>query len=753
MPLRDQGAEFRSMRFASCRPPSANYTRPITLWRVRCLFLALSVLLLGFSTPSVSLASTLDISLLEGKLRTDRPLMDTDVISVTLPEAQGWRRVDVCLVHAGCEVVLTSVDVDGTAARLFFSDSELLGPDPGRVPAGEILVRIILENEEPTVHRIPSAVDSSVWYPVGGTPMDVLERAARKLREGMPARAAEELDSLQGVSLEATLASKWMRLSSSVQDKYAEVDRVHQRSAKQLLDRAGDRAPIGTRARDRFLIERATRRIQTAAFTNSAQLWRDELNSALAESRSAASSATNRGDRATATLALVTIASAASHRGWVEETIEVTRKAVDLSGDPETLWKCALARARAFLKANRLQQARREARLALAPVEQIRGSRQDDAAALSPRREPAVLLARIEARLGNPMAALLAAEHLRVRGKGVEPPKFAQLSEVAARAKDKATVVVVLDTGPELLVWTTDEGSWNVRRIDQDPGEAIVKALSLHDSRGTDSDSARWLASRIFPSGVGANDRVLLAPVGGMRRIPWGVLPVDGTTLVDRCTWSLLPAVVSACRALDPLPREGWLTVVDPVVEGRPPLPGTRKEGKQVLESFPGSVFLAGTDATESAVREGAEQARVLHIACHGDFHPHDPGSSLLALAPDERCDGELTADEMSGYRLTGCRLLALTGCETVIGGASGADDLAGFTRAALDAGCQAILGTLWPVEDAAAGRLVGSLVRATDGQKGPAEVLRYACRQLKRNRLDRHPSVWSGWVVVENGW
>jgi CHAT domain-containing protein len=193
--------------------------------------------------------------------------------------------------------------------------------------------------------------------------------------------------------------------------------------------------------------------------------------------------------------------------------------------------------------------------------------------------------------------------------------------------------------------------------------------------------------------------------------------------------------------------------VVDPVVEGRPPLPGTRKEGKQVLESFPGSVFLAGTDATESAVREGAEQARVLHIACHGDFHPHDPGSSLLALAPDERCDGELTADEMSGYRLTGCRLLALTGCENVIGGASGADDLAGFTRAALDAGCQAILGTLWPVEDAAAGRLVGSLVRATDGQKGPAEVLRYACRQLKRNRLDRHPSVWSGWVVVENGW
>ena len=747
------------MRFPFCRTASAfcmrygRVLRPVSFPRIHCRWRVFPLFLFCLVVVPQLRAAQLDLSLLEGKLRTDRPVMHRDVISVALPQAQGWRRVDVVLVHSGSEVLLASIDVDGSAARLFFSDEELLGPDPGRIPSGEILVRVAQENTDPTFHRVTSAVDSSPWYPGGGTPEDVLERAARKLREGMPARAAEELKSLQGISMEAALSSRWMRLSSSVQQKFSEVDRTHQRKAKQLLDRAADRAPEGTRARERVLIDRAAQRIQTATTTTSKQLWRDELNAALVEARSALSSAQNRGDRETASMALVQIASAAAQRGWIEETRNATRGALDLSGDLETVWNCAIAKALALFKANRLQEARSEAQLALSTVEQIRQLRPDDAAALSTRRQPALILAQIEARLGNALESLLAAEHSRVRGPGVVAPKRQQLTDVATRAAGKATVMVILDAGSELLVWATDGGGWNVRRIDQDPGQATQQALRLHESRGTDAGSAHWLASRIFPSGVTAIDRLLLAPMGGMRRVPWGVLPVDGTTLLERCTWSLLPEVTAACNALDPLPREGWWTVVDPIVEGRSALPGTRQEGKKVLESFPGSVFLAGRDATESAIREVANQVRVLHIACHGEFHPHDPRTSLLALTPDDDADGLLTAEEMSGYPLEKCRLLALTGCETALGGASGADDLAGFPRAALEAGCEAILGTLWPVEDSAAGRLVASLVRATDGEKGPAEVLRYACRELKGNLKDRDPSVWSGWVVVENGW
>lgn len=746
------------MLFVCCRPPSVFCMRypliPLSeFWQRAYSFRRFLFLLLFLFTFPPLPATTLDLSLLEGKLRTDRPLSGTEVISVTLPEAPTWRRVEVCLVHSDCEVLLTSVDVDGSAAKLFFSDEELLGPDPGRVPAGEIVVRVSTEDGNPTFDRIPSAIDPSPWYPSGTSPDDVLDRAETKLREGMPAKAAEELIGLQGISLEATLAARWMRLSSSVQQKYSEVDGTHQRTAKQLLDRAVQRAPRGTRAGDRVLIDRAQQRIRVATSTTSNELWRDELKSALVDSRAALSSARSRGDRETATMAFLQIAAAAAQRGWVQETRNATNGALDLSGDPETLWKCYLANAQALMKANRLKEARSEARFAVNTVEQIRLTRTDDAAALSPRRLPAIILARIEARLGNALESLLAAENVRVRGAGVPAPRRQQLMAVASRAAGKATVVSVLDAGSELLVWTSRNGEWGVRRFDQDPGEATRQAFRLHESRGADSASASWLATRIFPKGMEGIQRLLLAPIGGMRRVPWGVLPVDASTLLERCTWSLLPTVVSASNALDPLPREGWWTIVDPVVEGKVALPGTREEGKKVLENIEGSTLLQGTEATESAVGSVAKDCRVLHIACHGEFHPHDPARSVLDLTPDDRSDGRLTAAEMATYPLDKCRLLALTGCETAIGGASGADDLAGFPRAALDAGCEAILGTLWPVEDVAAGFLVGSLVRATDGKKGVAEALSHACRELKGNRAYRDPSLWSGWVVVENGW
>jgi CHAT domain-containing protein len=164
-------------------------------------------------------------------------------------------------------------------------------------------------------------------------------------------------------------------------------------------------------------------------------------------------------------------------------------------------------------------------------------------------------------------------------------------------------------------------------------------------------------------------------------------------------------------------------------------------------------VFKAGAEATRTAVIEATREARVLHIACHGEFHPYQPTSSQLLLTPEAGSDGVLSAADLAKQDLSNCRMLALTGCETAIGSAAGADDLAGFPRAAFEAGCQAILGTLWPVEDSSAGRLVASLVEATDGRKGPAEVLREACSDRRADPRDRDPSAWSGWVLVENGW
>ncbi len=718
--------------------------------------LGILVFLLGCCCGFISetaLASDLELTLPDGKWSISRPLQQTEVLVISLPASQGWRRVEVALVSGAVTIPLTTLEVDAEEARILLSDAELFGPDPTRLLEGDLLVAVIEQGHETLRSRIASVIDVAPWYPTGGTPEDVLERAGRKLREGLTTDAAKELDSLRGQKMEPTLSSEWMRLTASVQQAYSNVSSIHARTAEQFLVEAAGRAPDQTAVRERVLIDQATQNIRNASTSSDREEWRTELTSALARARSALAQAQARGDRSNAAAALVEIASAASYRGWVQETRTATAAALDLVGDPDTAWKCAVARARVLMISGKLDLARIEASDALATVERIRSQRGDDAAALSPRRDPAMLLADIESRRGDALASLLAAEHIRVRGSRETAPERADLEEVARRVQGLAVVIVTLDAGGVLLVWTSRDGAWELRRVDQNPGEATRRGFDLHRSRGSDPAAVKWLSKKIFGSDFPSCDRLLLAPIGGMRRIPWGILNIDGSTLVDRCSWSLLPSVSAARRALGPLPREGWWTLVDPQVPQQPALQGSRVEGQRIVDRLPQVVFKAGAEATRTAVIEATREARVLHIACHGEFHPYQPTSSQLLLTPEAGSDGVLSAAELAKQDLSNCRMLALTGCETAIGSAAGADDLAGFPRAAFEAGCQAILGTLWPVEDSSAGRLVASLVEATDGRKGPAEVLREACSDRRADPRDRDPSAWSGWVLVENGW
>ncbi len=764
LPLRDPGPESSLISVVCCSQRSATLAasglehrcHPLASFRSPSAVLGILLFLLGcccgFITDT-ALASDLELTLPDGKWSITRPLQQTEVLAISIPASKGWRRVELALVSGSVEIPLTAFEVDAGEASLLLSGAELFGPDPTRLLEGDLLVSVMEDGQETLRSTIAAVIDPTPWYPTGATPEDVLDRAGRKLREGLTTDAAMELESLRGHKMEPELSSEWMRLTASVQHAYSNVSPIHARTAEQFLEEAANRAPDQTAAQERVLIDQATQSIRNASYSSDREEWRTELTSALARARSALAQANARGDRGIAAAALVEIASAASYRGWVQETRTATAAALDLVGDPDTSWKCAVARARVLMISGKLDLARIEASDALATVERIRSQRGDDAAALSPRRDPALLLADIESRRGDALASLLAAEHIRVRSSGETAPERSDLEEVARRTEGLATVIVTLDAGEVLLVWTSRNGQWDLRRVDQNPGEATRRGLDLHRSRGTDPAAVKWLSKKILGSDFPASDRLLLAPIGGMRRIPWGILNIDGSTLVERCSWSLLPSVTAARRALGPLPREGWWTLVDPVVPHQPALQGSRVEGQRVVDRLPKAVLRAGAEVTRSAVIDATREARVLHIACHGEFLAYQPTSSRLLLTPENGSDGSFTAAELAKEDLSHCRMLALTGCETAIGSAAGADDLAGFPRAAFQAGCQAILGTLWPVEDSSAGRLVASVVEATDGLKGPAEVLREACSDRRADPRDRDPSAWSGWVLVENGW
>jgi CHAT domain-containing protein len=117
--------------------------------------------------------------------------------------------------------------------------------------------------------------------------------------------------------------------------------------------------------------------------------------------------------------------------------------------------------------------------------------------------------------------------------------------------------------------------------------------------------------------------------------------------------------------------------------------------------------------------------------------------------------DDLITIDQLQAYlRGPGLRdrpieLLTLSACETAEG-----DDRAplGLSGAALKAQAESALGSLWPVSDEAAQRLMasfyGNLVQA--GSAGKARALQQAqVRMIGQTGL-QHPYFWAPFILVE---
>jgi CHAT domain-containing protein len=181
-------------------------------------------------------------------------------------------------------------------------------------------------------------------------------------------------------------------------------------------------------------------------------------------------------------------------------------------------------------------------------------------------------------------------------------------------------------------------------------------------------------------------------------------------------------------------------------------LPGTEKEcaglkAKAEASGVPCRVFL-GAEATEAQLR-AIKSPRILHLATHGFFLPETKDDPLgddgklgrgrvdsaletqngrkmpvvlknpmhrsgLALAgaqrtldawargevPPNENDGIVTAEEVAGLKLKGTWLVVLSACDTGTGEAKAGEGVLGLRRGFVQAGCQNLLMTLWPISD-----------------------------------------------------
>lgn len=192
---------------------------------------------------------------------------------------------------------------------------------------------------------------------------------------------------------------------------------------------------------------------------------------------------------------------------------------------------------------------------------------------------------------------------------------------------------------------------------------------------------------------------------------------------------------------------------VNRIVKGLPleqllELPGS--EEARAIATLLNTKPLTGNQATETVVVQQMATHRIIHLATHGlldDFLGLGvPGA--IALAPDGKADGLLTANEILDLKLNS-DLVVLSACDTGRGRITG-DGVIGLSRSLILAGTPSVVVSLWAVPDAATASLMTEFYQAL--LKNPDKA--QAMRQTMLTTLKQYPQPrdWAAFTLVGQG-
>ena len=205
------------------------------------------------------------------------------------------------------------------------------------------------------------------------------------------------------------------------------------------------------------------------------------------------------------------------------------------------------------------------------------------------------------------------------------------------------------------------------------------------------------------------------------------------------------------------------------------PLPGTKAE----IESVKTQLTAKGYKVTTYVQNEASEQnirkvsnPKILHIATHGFFIAETQGedktmgvgsehsalnpmlrSGLLLANAEASIDadaeyGVLTAYEVMNLNLDKTEIVVMSACETGLGDVKNGEGVYGLQRAFLVAGADALIMSLWKVNDEATQKLMTSFYKnylvLADKQKA------FKAAQAELKTLYKEPYYWGAFVLIQ---
>ena len=216
------------------------------------------------------------------------------------------------------------------------------------------------------------------------------------------------------------------------------------------------------------------------------------------------------------------------------------------------------------------------------------------------------------------------------------------------------------------------------------------------------------LDAELKAAGLARGARLIFLPPGELGILPLGLAqdPVSKRHLMDDYEIVYAPSlealVAAHSRAGETAPAT-LAVVINPTGD----LPGSEREGKLVASYFAkdARTVLERDRATAGAVLKALKGKTHWHFASHGTFSWQDARQSALIMHGMERLSvGRLLEAEGLGRP----RLVVLSACETGLYDlSSNPDEFIGLPGTFTALGAAGVVGTLWPVSDAATALLI----------------------------------------------
>ena len=175
-------------------------------------------------------------------------------------------------------------------------------------------------------------------------------------------------------------------------------------------------------------------------------------------------------------------------------------------------------------------------------------------------------------------------------------------------------------------------------------------------------------------------------------------------------------------------------------------LPFARDEAKYVADLTSGTLLL-GDSATIANYKSHAGDYDLVHLAMHALVNDADPTLSKLIFGSAR--DSVLTTSDIYGIPLS-AKMVVLSACNTGIGTLHRGEGILSLARGFIYSGGQAVVMSLWEVEDKSGTEIVKSFYDNIRQGKSKSRSLRKAKLNFLEdaNQLKSHPYFWATLVI-----